>query len=171
MTQHQFRYTLPGMSVKDHPIGRPRQVAASTTPRPQNTSQPSTPNGDDGSNMKTPTKDSFGGMVGQRPLPCVSLLDTIDAMRPTSSYSAESDSLASGATSESMDVRMEDADGVDNSDNESATSDVTRMSKKKKSQKFFCTDFPPCQLSFTRSEHLARHIRYGQFSWLQYYLF
>lgn len=32
-------------------------------------------------------------------------------------------------------------------------------SKKKKGQRFFCTDFPPCQLSFTRSEHLARHIR------------
>lgn len=33
-------------------------------------------------------------------------------------------------------------------------------SKKKKGQRFFCTDFPPCTLSFTRSEHLARHIRY-----------
>lgn len=32
-------------------------------------------------------------------------------------------------------------------------------SKKKKGQRFFCTDFPPCNLSFTRSEHLARHIR------------
>lgn len=32
-------------------------------------------------------------------------------------------------------------------------------SKKKKGQRFFCTDFPPCTLSFTRSEHLARHIR------------
>lgn len=33
-------------------------------------------------------------------------------------------------------------------------------SKKKKGQRFFCTEFPPCTLSFTRSEHLARHIRY-----------
>lgn len=32
-------------------------------------------------------------------------------------------------------------------------------SKKKKGQRFYCTDFPPCNLSFTRSEHLARHIR------------
>lgn len=32
-------------------------------------------------------------------------------------------------------------------------------SKKKKGQRFFCTNFPPCNLSFTRSEHLARHIR------------
>lgn len=33
-------------------------------------------------------------------------------------------------------------------------------SKKKKGQRFFCTEFPPCNLSFTRSEHLARHIRF-----------
>lgn len=26
-------------------------------------------------------------------------------------------------------------------------------------QRFYCTDYPPCSLSFTRSEHLARHIR------------
>ena len=50
-------------------------------------------------------------------------------------------------------------DDKDGSDNESATSDSKRPSKKKKGQRFFCTDFPPCNLSFTRSEHLARHIR------------
>lgn len=37
--------------------------------------------------------------------------------------------------------------------------DAGPPSKKKKGQRFFCTDFPPCNLSFTRSEHLARHIR------------
>ncbi|KAF8537416.1 hypothetical protein BDD12DRAFT_226398 [Trichophaea hybrida] len=31
--------------------------------------------------------------------------------------------------------------------------------KKKKGTKFHCTGFGPCNLSFTRSEHLARHIR------------
>lgn len=46
------------------------------------------------------------------------------------------------------------------SDVDSVTSDSQRPSKKKKGQRFFCTEFPPCQLSFTRSEHLARHIRY-----------
>jgi Zinc finger, C2H2 type len=30
---------------------------------------------------------------------------------------------------------------------------------KKKGQRFFCTGYRPCNLSFTRSEHLARHIR------------
>lgn len=45
------------------------------------------------------------------------------------------------------------------SDDDSVNADGTRSSKKKKSQRFYCTDYPPCNLSFTRSEHLARHIR------------
>lgn len=63
---------------------------------------------------------------------------------------------------ESRGTRMEDEDEDDDvaeSENESVTSDTNRPSKKKKGQRFFCTDFPPCALSFTRSEHLARHIR------------
>ena len=62
-----------------------------------------------------------------------------------------------------MDMGEGDDDNAedDGSDNDSVTSDSQRPSKKKKGQRFFCTDFPPCQLSFTRSEHLARHIRYA----------
>ncbi|OJJ61001.1 hypothetical protein ASPSYDRAFT_146176 [Aspergillus sydowii CBS 593.65] len=45
------------------------------------------------------------------------------------------------------------------SDNESERKENVPPSKKKKGQRFYCTDFPPCNLSFTRSEHLARHIR------------
>jgi hypothetical protein len=52
-------------------------------------------------------------------------------------------------------------DGSENGTIE-AGGDSAPPSKKKKGQRFFCTDFPPCNLSFTRSEHLARHIRYGQ---------
>jgi C2H2 transcription facotor len=52
-----------------------------------------------------------------------------------------------------------DAGDEDGSDNESVTSDSRPSKKNKRGQRFFCTDFPPCQLSFTRSEHLARHIR------------
>jgi C2H2 transcription facotor len=48
-------------------------------------------------------------------------------------------------------------DGSEVEDN--ADEDNTKPSKKKKGQRFFCKDFPPCELSFTRSEHLARHIR------------
>jgi hypothetical protein len=58
---------------------------------------------------------------------------------------------------------MEASDGEDDgSDGESVDDDENgRPSKKKKGQRFFCTDYPPCNLSFTRSEHLARHIRYA----------
>jgi uncharacterized Zn-finger protein len=51
-------------------------------------------------------------------------------------------------------------EGKDGSDDESVSGDAKSASKKKKGQRFFCTEFPPCHLSFTRSEHLARHIRY-----------
>jgi len=66
---------------------------------------------------------------------------------------------------EGQDVKMgegeEDEEGDElGSENDSVDGDSERPSKKKKGQRFFCTDFPPCQLSFTRSEHLARHIRY-----------
>ena len=66
--------------------------------------------------------------------------------------------------SSQQDVEMGDGDDDNNnqdvgSDNDSDNADSRRPSKKKKGQRFFCTDFPPCQLSFTRSEHLARHIR------------
>lgn len=71
---------------------------------------------------------------------------------------------------EGQDVEMgegeEDEEGDElGSDNDSVDGDLERPSKKKKGQRFFCTDFPPCQLSFTRSEHLARHIRYEDKSW------
>jgi hypothetical protein len=52
-----------------------------------------------------------------------------------------------------------DEEGEEGSEDDSVNDDGTR-SKKKKSQRFYCTDYPPCSLSFTRSEHLARHIRY-----------
>jgi len=54
-----------------------------------------------------------------------------------------------------LDDSEDDRDGSDN-DTEQAEGDGT---KKKRGQRFFCTGFPPCNLSFTRSEHLARHIR------------
>ncbi|PQK10751.1 hypothetical protein BB8028_0002g10700 [Beauveria bassiana] len=90
-------------------------------------------------------------------------------MRHQQNEQPHSDNAHSSSTTspnrDSMDVDMEDSDneagaGDDNggSDGESVNGDGTK-SKKKKSQRFYCTDFPPCNLSFTRSEHLARHIR------------
>lgn len=64
----------------------------------------------------------------------------------------------SSRNAEEMDVDASD-DDQDGSDNDTENGEPGRSSKKKKGQRFFCTDFPPCNLSFTRSEHLARHIR------------
>ncbi len=64
----------------------------------------------------------------------------------------------SSRNAEEMDVDGSD-DDPDGSDNDTENGEPGRSSKKKKGQRFFCTDFPPCNLSFTRSEHLARHIR------------
>ncbi|KAJ5240137.1 transcriptional regulator family: C2H2 zinc finger [Penicillium chermesinum] len=61
-------------------------------------------------------------------------------------------------TSSNSDETMHDSDENEGSENEGDPGSAP-PSKKKKGQRFFCTDFPPCNLSFTRSEHLARHIR------------
>lgn len=66
-------------------------------------------------------------------------------------------SLKSNDTQDSSNTGVVD-DGPEGSDQEENGSSY-RPQKKKKSQRFFCTDYPPCNLSFTRSEHLARHIR------------
>ncbi|KAF2805255.1 uncharacterized protein BDZ99DRAFT_574850 [Mytilinidion resinicola] len=43
--------------------------------------------------------------------------------------------------------------------NESIREAQARPGDMKGNPRFYCTDFPPCNLSFTRSEHLARHIQ------------
>ncbi|KAK5105427.1 Up in starvation [Lithohypha guttulata] len=55
-----------------------------------------------------------------------------------------------------MDDSAEEDEG---SDNEDGQHEDETGARKKKGQRFFCTGYPPCNLSFTRSEHLARHIR------------
>ena len=40
-----------------------------------------------------------------------------------------------------------------------STNSEVESSRKKGSQRYICTGYPPCSLSFTRSEHLARHTR------------
>ncbi|KAL4969673.1 uncharacterized protein BDV14DRAFT_187171 [Aspergillus stella-maris] len=59
----------------------------------------------------------------------------------------------------SDDTIQADSDAEMGSDHDSERKGHAPPSKKKKGQRFYCTDFPPCNLSFTRSEHLARHIR------------
>jgi hypothetical protein len=112
---------------------------------------------------KTPTRDSFAGMANQKPLPS-SPLHSHSHSRSDSKMDApgpltrEGSHRSTHSTDTTQDTEMADAkDSAEVSDAESNSDE--RPSKKKKGQRFFCTDFPPCNLSFTRSEHLARHIR------------
>lgn len=119
------------------------------------------------STPNTPTSRDFGGINGQRPLPTSPFSNPLSVQtqplgttRP--GLANRGDSQQSIQSTESQDVDMNESDeGEGASDAESIDAETGRPSKKKKGQRFFCTEFPPCKLSFTRSEHLARHIRYG----------
>lgn len=132
-------------------------LAAPSTPKPNASAseQPYRVLNEDESTPNTPTRHSFGGVLGQRTLPdgAVAVLDAPSKAEGTTAVKRDASHLE--------DVEMGDADNAedDGSDDDSVDGDGQRSSKKKKGQRFFCTAFPPCQLSFTRSEHLARHIR------------
>ncbi|KAJ6115672.1 hypothetical protein N7523_006089 [Penicillium sp. IBT 18751x] len=85
---------------------------------------------------------------------------SIAVSRPDASSDGLSQAPSSGHarnTSSSDDHMHDESEGDhDTDEGEPGSAPPT---KKKKGQRFFCTDFPPCNLSFTRSEHLARHIR------------
>ncbi|KAK1832971.1 hypothetical protein QBC39DRAFT_62519 [Podospora conica] len=128
-----------------------------TTPRTSTAPVPMSRPADDAT---TPTRASFSAaLAGQKPLPTspfpesVQVPESVDSTKtPSRGHSQRS---AKSKDSDEMDMDGSDDEG---SDEEEINADGTK-SKKKKSQKFYCTDYPPCNLSFTRSEHLARHIR------------
>jgi C2H2 transcription facotor len=163
-----------GMSAALQPANAPSATDDPTTgimtpspltPRPNmaSESEPST-HADDST---TPTRATFSSTAaGQKPLPsspfpqAVQVPEVSDQPKRDSPHSAVTDPRR-----DSMDMDMDDSDGeaaddAGGSDEDSVNADGTRSSKKKKSQRFYCTEYPPCNLSFTRSEHLARHIRY-----------
>jgi len=55
--------------------------------------------------------------------------------------------------------RDEDRDSLEPADKSGGSGKSSGRVKKKKGTKFHCTGFGSCNLAFTRSEHLARHIR------------
>ncbi|TDZ30054.1 C2H2 finger domain transcription factor dvrA [Colletotrichum spinosum] len=140
-----------------------------TTPTPSTAPQPQTPQPIP-EEAKTPTKATFGsgsggsGLASQKPLPSSGFPQTVQV--PESAETAKTPTRANSQHSrksrDSEDVDMDESEGEGDdggSDDDSVNADGTRSNKKKKSQRFYCTDYPPCNLSFTRSEHLARHIR------------
>jgi len=96
----------------------------------------------DESSVKTPTRDSFARQdAPATPTPARPEPDLQGGQE-----TKDGDELASNTAKDGSEQDSGEGDG--------------RPSKKKKGQRFFCTEYPPCILSFTRSEHLARHIRY-----------
>lgn len=167
LTMSGFRAVNTTLTVPEPPPGHSGEETTPTTPRPNKLfgadqhlhHHPHDQRQLDDQSAKTPTRDSFGGLAGQRPLP-----SDPSAAAPDSKKQQRNNTLRRGnsdhspRSADNKDVVMDDEDGHAASENESVNSD-SRPAKKKKGQRFFCTDFPPCQLSFTRSEHLARHIR------------
>ncbi|KAF4456744.1 hypothetical protein F53441_1180 [Fusarium austroafricanum] len=146
-------------------VSREDVMASSTaTPRPNTAPQSHPMHTDDAA---TPTRATFS-MASQKPLPSSPFPQGIQMPeQPTKpNMPQRHDSRHSNKSGDSGDVDMDDSDGETGtiedgaaSDDESVGADGPRSNKKKKSQRFYCTDYPPCNLSFTRSEHLARHIR------------
>jgi C2H2 transcription facotor len=143
---------LPGSHEETTPT-TPRQNRFFTSDQPT-----ADPHAEDPA-AKTPTRDSFNGISGQKPLPTspFKLQETTESGQD--SVLSRENSYHSIKPGDSPEDGMED-DELDNLSDNGSVSDSVRQGKKKKGQRFFCKDYPPCQLSFTRSEHLARHIRY-----------
>lgn len=112
----------------------------------------------------TPTRATFGALASQKPLPQPSY-PSVTSVPETGEVGKKpltrEDSQHTTKSRDSEDVDMDESDdGQDGSEDEgSVNADGTRSTKKKRTQRFWCTEYPPCNLSFTRSEHLARHIR------------
>ncbi|KAH7410230.1 hypothetical protein DE146DRAFT_342836 [Phaeosphaeria sp. MPI-PUGE-AT-0046c] len=163
-----FQAVNTTLTVPDPPSGRGGEETTPTTPRPNTRFFPESKGVEDiraeDPSVKTPTRNSFAGLAGQRPLPSSHFTPSRELSETPSTKSELSRGNSHRSTQSvtpQRDVEMGEGedDDKDGSDNESVTSDTNRPSKKKKGQRFFCTEFPPCSLSFTRSEHLARHIR------------
>jgi len=163
-----FHAVNSSLASRDHPFDYQGEAKTPTTPRPSSADAPQDhplPREDE-SAPNTPTRHSFGGVIGQRPLPSSPFSNSVSPQQYGSTQLQQGaltreNSHRSMQSTGSQDVDMDDSEGgEDGSGDESADGESGRPSKKKKGQRFFCTEFPPCTLSFTRSEHLARHIRY-----------
>jgi C2H2 transcription facotor len=136
--------------------GHFREPTTPTTPRPQ---VPSESQADANRRNMAESSTSDATSVGN---PATQYPELPTSVQSTTIANSERRASTSASTQEeswiSMDVDDSDHD-QDGSDNDTENGDADGSSRKKKGQRFFCTGYPPCNLSFTRSEHLARHIR------------
>ncbi|KFY52012.1 hypothetical protein V496_08696 [Pseudogymnoascus sp. VKM F-4515 (FW-2607)] len=142
------------------PFLKQEEVPSATTQHNAGPSSagPSTSRLDD---AKTPTKASFAALPSHNDSKGGEPSSAAGTSEFKKAAKRESAQFSTKSRDSAEDVDMDDSDGDDDGsdDEDSIAADGTRSTKKKKSQRFFCTDYPPCNLSFTRSEHLARHIR------------
>lgn len=150
---------LNGSEVEGTFGGHNPQESAVTTPRP-NTAPNTQPRPMHGSeDATTPTTVTFrpvsDALANQRPLPQAPFDVAATIPETVAGLTAMN---RDNSTRSNNSVGSEDVD-MDKSDAASSNGNSPRPHKKKKSQKFYCTDYPPCNLNFTRTEHLQRHIR------------
>lgn len=121
----------------------------------------------DGFAASPTTPTTTKAALGQRPLPtspfpqAVHRPENIEEKAVPRRENSQLSRMSHGDSDVDMDESEAEGNGNEDgaSDDESVNADGSKSTKKKKSIRFYCTDYPPCQLSFTRSEHLARHIR------------
>jgi hypothetical protein len=157
-----FRAVNNGGDMAVQMLSQPPLQSGAPTPTPR--PEPIVVDSDsmvDESSVKTPTRDSFLHLDGPTDAPA-----TPTPTRPDGPLDLQGgleikvESRDGAETAESTPAPASSIkDAKDGSEQDSGEGDE-RPSKKKKGQRFFCTEYPPCVLSFTRSEHLARHIRY-----------
>ncbi|KAK0624428.1 hypothetical protein B0T14DRAFT_196140 [Immersiella caudata] len=155
----------PADTIKEDTAPTTATIASPMTPRRETASSEPPKTMDDAA---TPTRATFGAsaLASQKPLPTSPFPESVQVPEAVeqSNIPKRENSQHSRKSKDSDDMDMDDSEGEGvagddaGSDDESVDADGTK-SKKKKSQRFYCTDYPPCNLSFTRSEHLARHIR------------
>lgn len=160
-------------------IGGEKMNQTSPLQEPNNASRPpppptTNPANDDGA--ATPTKANFNSASrgAQRTLPRGSSPSRStshkQASRPpspattfephTPQRTVSTRSIQS--SNDDMDLDMSPMDRAGSDDSAVHSGDDTKKNKKQKTM-FYCTGWPGCNLGFTRSEHLARHIRYLSF--------
>lgn len=134
--------------VSDRPPDMQEEIKTPTTPRANALPPPLNPPNSTQA-IVAGTRDI--SLAEQKPLPSAFVFPAPDPSKPAPSPSGH-------RHHDDMEVDGSD-DDQEGSDNETENGEPGRSSKGKRGQRFFCTDYPPCSLSFTRSEHLARHIR------------
>ncbi|KAL2223240.1 hypothetical protein M432DRAFT_43420 [Thermoascus aurantiacus ATCC 26904] len=145
------------LPVNNIPPSRDHAMDEATTPKPVQPSQTSIPAAQESSTTNV-NKNENDPQSPRRSNEDSSRAG-VSPKTTTTSASREGSSVQSTASAPD-DKAIHDSDGDrEGSENENENAGSAPPSKKKKGQRFFCTDFPPCNLSFTRSEHLARHIR------------